>query len=301
MNGRTPTSYQLLAAILSARVMSPNGSSHSALRASYEKVVSGGLYRTRDLEAGQDLLERAQLIEVDGRDSRPTETLLRLRALPDDVAMELLLQEVLASDPPLWIYAAVGEEEVRWENVPDDDTQALKRVIEDPDRREAMLLGLGRVVDETRMKALGSAGEELVVAACRDHLVGRGRPDLAEHVRRVSLRSDQLGYDVTSPDTGGRRHRLEVKAHQGMPGAFEFYLSRNEATVGRRDDSWALVAVRKNLSGELEVLGWCRASSLESSLPTDGSPAGRWASVRLSLLDSAFIPGIPLDFDESIG
>ncbi|MGH9117132.1 MAG: protein NO VEIN domain-containing protein [Acidimicrobiales bacterium] len=275
--------------------MSATGTSHASLRASFEKVISGGLYRTRDLEAGQDLLERAKLVVVHGQIVKPTDALLRLRALPDDVAIELLLQELLASDPPLWIYAAVGEEGVRWENVPDDDTQALERVIDDPDRREAMLLALGRVVDESRMRALGSAGEEVVVAACRAHLIDRGRQDLAAHVERVSLRSDQLGYDITSPDTGGRRHRLEVKANQGMPGFFDFLLSRNEATVGRRDTSWALVAVRKNLAGELEVVGWCRASSIEPSLPTDGSPAGRWASVRISLADNVFIPGLPLD------
>lgn len=278
--------------------MSSEGTSHASLRASFEKVISGGLYRTRDLERGQDLLERAQLVVVDGQSSKPTEVLLRLRALPDDVAMELLLQEVLASDPPLWVYAAVGEEEVRWENIPEDDTQALERVIDNPARREAMLLALGRVVDESRMRALGSAGEEVVVAACRAHLVDRGRQDLAAHVERVSLRSDQLGYDITSPDTGGRRHRLEVKAHQGMPGVFEFFLSRNESTVGRRDTSWALVAVRKSLAGDLEVLGWCRASAIEPSLPTDGSPAGRWASVRISLADTAFTPGLPLDVVE---
>ncbi|MGH3849062.1 MAG: protein NO VEIN domain-containing protein, partial [Pseudonocardiaceae bacterium] len=297
MTGRTPTSYQLLAAILSARAMGSAATSHASLRASFEKVISGGLYRTRDLEAGHDLLERSQLLIVDDQTSTPTDALLSLRNLPDDVAIELLLQEVLASDPPLWIYAAVGEEEVRWENIPDDDTQALERVIDDPDRREAILLALGRVVDESRMRALGSAGEEVVVEACRAHLVGRGRQDLAAHVERVSLRSDQLGYDITSPDTGGKRHRLEVKAHQGMPGSFEFFLSRNEATVGRRDTSWALVAVRKNLAGDLEVLGWCRASSIEGSLPTDGSPAGRWASVRISLSDAAFTPGLPLDVE----
>jgi hypothetical protein len=295
MTTRTPTAYQLQAAVLSARAMASAGAGLDTLRSSYEKVVTGGLYRTRDLEAGQDLLERAQLISIEHGRCRPTEDLLRLRSLPDDVAVELLLQEVLAADPPLWLYAAVAQEEVRWENVPDEDARAITQLIAEPERREAILLALGRVVDQQRLKQLGAAGEEAVVVACREHLSGRGRPDLAGHVERVSLRSDQLGYDVTSPDTGGTRHRIEVKATQGMPGQVEFYLSRNEATVGGRDPCWSLVAVRKSLDGRLEVFGWCRASTLAPALPTDGDQGGRWESVRISLPDKEFRPGLPLD------
>jgi hypothetical protein len=297
MSSNTPTAYQLQAAILSARAMSTDGATHDVLRASYEKVVSGGLFRTRDLEAGQDLLARARLVVVDHQRCIPIAELLRMRELPDDVAAELLLQEVLAADPPLWLSAAVAAEDVRWENVPDDDAQALMQLISDADRREAILLALGRVVDQRRLKELGGVGEETVATACRKHLADRGRSDLGAYVERVSLRSDQLGYDVTSPDTSGRRHRIEVKTTQGLRGDVEFYLSRNEATVGRRDPMWSLVAVRKALTGEFEIFGWCRARGFTACLPADG-PRGRWESVRVSLPDEMFRPGLPLDVDQ---
>lgn len=294
MTQRTPTAYQLQAAILSARAMAADGAEHDVLRVSYEKVVSGGLFRTRDLEAGQDLLERARLVAADERRCTPSEELLRLRYLPDDVAAELLLQEVLVADPPLWLYAAVTDDSVRWENVPDDDANSLTQVISDAERREAILLALGRVVDQRRLKELGGAGEEAVVKACREHLEDRGRTDLAGFVQRVSLRSDQLGYDITSPDTGGLRHRIEVKTTQGVAGEIAFYLSRNEATVALRDPRWSLVAVRRTLTGEFEVFGWCRAAAFTVSLPQD-SDRGRWESVRIAMSDELFEAGLPLD------
>ncbi len=297
MTQRTPTAYQLQAAILSARAMAAGGAEHDVLRVSYEKVVSGGLFRTRDLEAGQDLLERAQLVVADELRCTPSEELLRLRDLPDDVAAELLLQEVLAADPPLWLYAAVTDNDsVRWENVPDDDADALAQLFSDPERREAILLALGRVVDQRSLKELGGAGEEAVVSTCRKHLEDRGRTDLAAFVERVSLRSDQLGYDVTSPDTGGLRHRIEVKTTQGVPGEIAFYLSRNEATVALRDPMWSLVAVRRTLAGEFEVFGWCRADAFATSLPQD-SERGRWESVRITMSDELFHVGLPLDVE----
>src|SRR3546814_1750066 len=61
----------------------------------------------------------------------PTRTLLSLCGLPDDVAAELLLQELLLEEPPLWLYAAVVDDEVRWENVPQADQEALEQLLEE--------------------------------------------------------------------------------------------------------------------------------------------------------------------------
>ena len=284
--------------MLAARVLDPAGNSSAALLASYEKAVTGGLYRTQDLRGGNLLLQRARLVRIEG-DGRcmPTPELLQLRGLPDDVAAELLLHELLLHEPPLWLYAAVVNDEVRWENVPDADQDALRQLLADAARREALLLTLGRTLDTARLAEIGAAGEEHVAAACRQHLLDRGRPDLAAAVHRVSQRSDQLGYDVTSPDTAGHRHRLEVKTTGSAAGRVEFFLSRNEATVGRHDTSWALVAVRRDRDDSLHLVGWCRALTLVPLLPHDISPDGRWTSVRISLPVEAFVPGLPLDKD----
>ena len=212
--------------------------------------------------------------------------------------MEVLLAELLITEPPLWLYAAVVDDEVRWENVPDADQEALTRTLADAARREALLLTLGRTLDAQLLTEIGSHGEEHVVAACRKHLLDRGRPDLAADVHRVSLESDQLGYDVTSPDVAGRRHRLEVKTTSSASfGQVEFFLSRNEAIVGERDPAWSLIAVRRDHDDTLNIIGWCRGIHLVPLLPKDLSARGRWATVRLSVPATDFTPGLPLDQD----
>lgn len=278
-------------------MIEPAGNTEPALLVSYDKLVTGGLYRPQDLRAGHQLLLRAGLVVPDGGRHVPSEALQLLRDLPDDVAAELVLHELLLQEPPLWLYAAVVDDEVRWEAVPDADQDALRQLLAEAARREALLLTLGRTLDAALLAEYGASGEEHVVQACRRYLHDdQQRPDLAAEVHRVSLRSDQLGYDVTSPDVGGHRHRMEVKTTASASGgSVEFFLSRNEATVGKRDPAWSLVAVRRHPDGTLELIGWCSAVALLPLLPRDLSPQGRWTSVRLSVPTSDFTPGLPLD------
>ena len=296
---KTPTAYELDAAIVASRLIDGAGSTLAALKASYASAATGGLYRADDLSRGQELLLRAGLLEATDNWFTPSRECVLLRDLPADVAVEILLQLVLTSDPPLWLFAAIHEEQIRWENVPDRDEVALRQSIADADRREALLLNLGRTIDERARTELGAAGEEHVVAECRNHLAQRGREDLAREVRQVSQLSDQLGYDVTSPDTAGRRHRLEVKTTTGVAGTdsvVSVYISRNEAMVGQSDGSWALVAVRKDImTGEFEIVGWCHADAFAPALPSDPSPWGHWASTRIFLEECLLSAGLPLD------
>ncbi|GAA1435941.1 hypothetical protein GCM10009616_34460 [Microlunatus lacustris] len=258
--------------------------------------MTGGFYRPHDLRAGHQLLVRASLV-MDIEPATPTNALMQMRSLPDDVVAELLLQELLAREPPLWLYAAVVEDEVRWEAVPVADQDALRQLLHDASRREALLLNLGRTVDSAMLAEYGDLGEQHVVQACQRYLRDeQQRPDLAAQVSQVSRQSDQLGYDVTSPDTTGRRHRIEVKTTGSAAGdRVEFFISRNEATVGERDPCWSLVAVRRDADQSLEIVGWCRGLTLLPLLPRDLSPQGRWTSVRLSVPKTEFIPGLPLD------
>jgi len=65
---------------------------------------------------------------------------------------------------------------------------------------------------DARNKALGLAGEELVLRAQRRRLIEAGRPDLAAKIVHVSVvEGDGTGYDIKSfTDAGDVRH-LEVK------------------------------------------------------------------------------------------
>lgn len=292
----TPTAFQLQAALLAGRVLDTVGNAAESLLVSYDRLATGGLYRSQDLQAGHRLLERAGLVKTTPSNHIPTPELTEICQLPDDVAAELLLQELLLREPPLWLYAAVVDDEVRWENVPEADQNALAQLLADAARREAILLTLGRTLDAALLAERGSLGEEFVVQLCREHLQQRDRPDLAGTVRRVSLRSDQLGYDVTSPDTTGQRHRMEIKTTgKASTGRVEFFLSRNEATVAGRDPAWSLVAVSRDKDDNLDLIGWCPAVHLVAHLPRDISTQGRWTNVRLSIAITDFTPGLPLD------
>lgn len=291
----TPTAFQLHAALLVAQVLGDVTDATETVRASYQTLTTGGLFRADDLVRGEAILLRARLMQETESDFVPSVELAELRALPTDVASEMLLRALLLAERPLWLYAAISDEDVRWENVPDGDQKLLGQLIVEAARRESFLLTLGKTIDLEYLRDLGGQGEEHVIVMCREYLTGVGRADLAADVRRVSLSSDQLGYDVTSPDTAGRRHRIEVKTMGSAVDRAEFFLSRNEARTGRNDPLWSLVVVRKDGDGTFHLLGWCRSSLFANLLPIDPSPGGRWATTRISLPLEALTAGLPLD------
>ena len=290
-----PTAFQLHAAVLAAKTFDEEGNTTKSLHASYQGVISGGLYRVQDLKRGQQILERASLVRTVGSMLTPTQELLAVRQLPADVASELLLRALLLVERPLWLYVAVADEDIAWDKVPASDQSVLTQLIADAARRETFLLTIAKTIDLKFLADLGTEGEQFVVGSCRDHLCLLGRSDLASDVHQVSLQSDQLGYDVTSPDTAGVRHRIEVKTMGAALGRAEFFLSRNEARVSRNDPNWSLVVVQRHQDGSLELLGWCTSHAFAHVLPHDPHPHGRWSSVRISLPLEELTPGLPLD------
>jgi hypothetical protein len=97
---------------------------------------------------------------------------------------------------------------------------------------------------DARNKALGLAGEELVLEAERRRLKGAGRSDLAEKVTHVSVvEGDGAGYDIRSFDNGGDIRHLEVKTTRN--GAMSgFFVSPNEiAFSNAHPNTFVLVRV----------------------------------------------------------
>lgn len=141
----------------------------------------------------------------------------------------------------------------------------------------------------------GAAGEEFVLARARSELDALHRPDLSVLCERVSLISDWYGYDVTAPMLTGQLRRLEVKtmSSDGPPASLRFFISRNEYDTGRRNpEEWALVAcARARATGEVSMVGWCRASTLTAYLPAD--QGGRWTEAAVQLPVAVLNPGLP--------
>ena len=206
----------------------------------------------------------------------------------------MLLSVILETAPPLWLRTATGEgEHLRSEFIPDDAGKALDTVIADPKRREAFLLARGRTVDARERKAIGDRGEEAVVAACRTELSALGEHALTGLVQRVSLISDELGYDVIAPRRDDRVRRLEVKATRSAAAEVNVFITRNEFTVGCADPSWSLVVVRVHRDRHAEIIGYAPARDLENLIPIDSHTRGQWTVARLSLSVSRLRPGLP--------
>jgi hypothetical protein len=273
--------------------MAPAGVRVSDLHAGYQALPAAGSFHVLDLQRAEKLLVQWGLVSVVGDWLQPSEVLQELVVDSDEGACESLAVEALGRRSSPWLVAAVTDEHVTLELLPDEVTDRLSSAFPDPDRREAILLAAGRLADETRRHAVGSAGEEFVVACAKAELCRLGRPALANEVVRLSLRSDQLGYDVRVPRLPGGVWRLEVKASVRDPRALEFFISRSEAETGRRLSDWLLTACHLPPTGEPAVIGWCRFEMLEPLLPRDVDANTTWQSARVRVPAGLFRPGLP--------
>lgn len=90
------------------------------------------------------------------------------------------------------------------------------------------------VAREARNRALGKAGEDLVLAYERDRLERLSQEALAGKVDHVAAtQGDGAGYDILSYEANGCERFIEVKT-TAFPKATPFYLSRNEVVFSER-------------------------------------------------------------------
>ncbi len=101
-----------------------------------------------------------------------------------------------------------------------------------------------------RNRALGKAGEALVVDFERARLAAIEREDLARKVRWVAQEDgDGAGYDIHSFDPFGRDRLIEVKTTCG-PRTTPFFLTRNERSLAdERPDAFRLFRVYEFSAG----------------------------------------------------
>lgn len=250
-------------------------------RESYWRRATGGVFSVADLILAEDALVAAGFVIRLGGVLTLTPMLKMLVDTDEDDAIDLLVVSLLGGRAPEDT-AQHAEIEV-----------TLRGLVDDPARREALLVALGRRWDDGHRREVGALGEELVAAQARDELTALGHRDLAHAVRRVSLVSDQLGYDVVAPRIGAQPRLLEVKATTVVSDALIF-LSRAEADAGSRLGDWALVvcAVHNVANRTGEIVGWCQRADVEHVLPTD-VPGSRWQSVAIEVERLVLQPGLP--------
>jgi len=114
-----------------------------------------------------------------------------------------------------------------------------------PPQELEQMLHIARKFDvagrDERNRALGRAGEELVLVHERTSLRMAGRDDLARKVRWVSQEDgDGVGYYIESFDADGRSRLIEVKTTNGWERT-PFHITRNELAVAdERRAEWRL-------------------------------------------------------------
>ena len=87
---------------------------------------------------------------------------------------------------------------------------------------------------DAKHRALGRAGECLVLYNERETLRRKGRPDLAQRVRHVAaIEGDGAGYDMLSFSEDGTVKYIEVKTTRGSAET-AFFLSANELAFARQ-------------------------------------------------------------------
>jgi hypothetical protein len=123
-----------------------------------------------------------------------------------------------------------------------------------------------------------------------------GHLELAREVRRVSLLSDQLGYDINAPRVTGAPRLLEVKASTAPATnrSAVVHLTRNEADTGAALADWALVVCVvddvEQRSGR--IVGWCAGGVLVDLVPLDGT-CSRWDHATVDVPVERLSPGLP--------
>ena len=276
-----PSRHIAEAALHVAAVIDASGSHALDATESYWHRATGGRFPPAALARGQELLLDVGLLLNDAGVLRPTGALADLVTGSPGDALATLAGRVL---------------EARTDAVSGPVVDALSDLVPDADRRDELLLQLAqRFNDATRLE-VGDAGERLVLAEARSELMALGRPDLAREVCRVSLISDQLGYDIRAPRLDGAPRRIEVKATTSVTDdrAVRIFLSRNEAGAGERLPDWALVAclISDRARGHGSLLGWWPHDALAHHLPLD-VPTGRWQVAELTLPLASGSPGLP--------
>ena len=102
-------------------------------------------------------------------------------------------------------------------------------------------------------KKLGDRGEKIVMDLEKSRLSNAGRNDLANKIKRVSLKSDAFGYDIVSFDENGIERYIEVKATRSNVGIANFFFTANELLTAQKIKNYYIYMVYEVTTEEPKV------------------------------------------------
>ena len=131
-----------------------------------------------------------------------------------------------------------------------------------------------QTINHAVLEKIGAVGEEIVLQNIRSIFLNKNRSDLARLVKRVSLISDEFGYDIEVVTPGGTSLKIEVKSSVEMPkDKVEFFITRHESVVSCNSQNWYLIFcfVSDVERSAGEVIGWVDNSTLVKAWPVDSA------------------------------
>ena len=288
--GSLPSLYALRSAARVLRVMGREQQVVSAVRESYRTTPSGGILSPDGLLRAEKWLVRVGLLK---RDHSTIAATPRSLAMPNDeieIVRELVRISIMEMTPA-WVNTVVSPDGIRAELLPIQVESVLDYLFE-PSERDAILRSAAAKYDESILREIGDAGERAVVMAFQSYFKEIGRLKLAKRVRQVSLISDALGYDVSTPNLIGQECHVEVKCFRGRHP--KFFLTRNEFEVGIRLERWYLVICQFGRNSSTKSIGWTTAEKIGHIMPVDATRAAKWRVVEIRMPESELSPGLPI-------
>lgn len=147
-----------------------------------------------------------------------------------------------------------------------------------------------RKLDTDLLKKIGLDGELAVIETLKSQISEQS----FNKIRHISLKDDSAGFDIQAPSSRDADAfvLLEVKTSVRPGELFSFYISANEARVGRLNRNWFLIGV-ESFKGDLRVFGHLLFETFSDLLPLNQSESCEWQSAKVSISKKAFRHGLP--------
>ncbi|GAP76979.1 hypothetical protein W04_3558 [Pseudoalteromonas sp. SW0106-04] len=222
--------------------------------------VAGGL-QASDIEWAVDVYKNNDPNHFDFKDSKKYNVLVNGRAFPPKAIFGLALSHHLGAEvKPKHFVGGLGSECFKIfknlnfqivEKVESEeeslDFSGFHLINTEPPKLErrgtSVAKRKGTNVDwqerEKSNRALGAAGEKLVLENEKRYLEEQGKSKLARAVEYVAETDPAAGYDIKSFDVDGKEKFIEVKTTKG-PKETPYYISSNEVEVSKahQDSYW---------------------------------------------------------------
>jgi hypothetical protein len=145
-------------------------------------------------------------------------------------------------------------------------------------------------LDQDLLNKIGLDGELAVIKKLKIELP----QECTDRVRHISLIDDSAGFDIQAPSVRNTEEvaLLEVKTSIRPGDAFTFYISKNEARIGRQNQNWFLIGV-ESFADDYRVFGYLSFNAFSDLLPVNQSNFGEWESAKIVVSKKIFFQGLP--------